>query len=364
MTAPPLLDLHHLGHRQTGNESWARSLATALFELDGPQAYDIAVTSAAPAEDLALLPARERVQVSSSSTRRLVLDLPAAMRRLDTPVILVQYTAPVSRVPAVVMVHDLSFEDPRAAEWLPLATRLRYRATIRASVRRAAHVLTVSEYSKADLLRRYGLDPADVTVVPNAVDPRLVELLATMPEERSGAPTILMVGNVLPRKNLPVLARAVRLMRDRGSDAVLRVVGTVAPTGRADAEGATRLLGDAVSMTGYLTRRQLARELRSAHVLVFPSLFEGFGIPALEAMAAGLPVVVSDRTSLPEVVGDAGLVVPAEEPEAWADSVTHALQPDQRDRMARAGNERVREFRWAAAAESVREVLVRHGEAR
>ncbi len=335
MTGRPLLDLHALGHRQTGNESWARSIAAALFELDGPQAYDVALTDAAPAEDLALLPYRERVRVSDGSIRRLAVDLPAAMRRLRTPVVLVQYTVPVARVPAVVMVHDLSFEDPRAAEWLPLATRLRYRATIRASVRRAAQVLTVSEFSKADLVRVYGVDPARVEVVPNAVDPRLAELLALTPVDRGGRPVVLVVGNVLPRKNLPVVARAVHLMRERGSDVVLRVVGTVHPTGRRHAEEAHRLLGDALSMTGYLPLEQLARELRRAHVLAFPSLFEGFGIPALEAMAAGLPVVVSDRTSLPEVVADAGLVAAAEDVEAWADALQRALEPAEAARLRR-----------------------------
>ena len=132
MTGPPLLDLHHLGHRQTGNETWARCLSAALFEIDGPGSYDVAVTSAAPPEDVSLLPARHRVLVSGSSARRLAVDLPGEMRRLKTSAVLVQYTVPVSRVPAVVAVHDLSFEDPRASEWLPLATRLRYRASIRA----------------------------------------------------------------------------------------------------------------------------------------------------------------------------------------------------------------------------------------
>ena len=173
----PLLDLHHLGHRQTGNESWARSLAAALFELDGPGSYDIAVTSAADPQDLARLPARQTVTVGSSSARRLAWDLPRAMRRLGTSVALVQYTAPLSRVPAVVAVHDLSFEDPRAAEWLPLRTRLRYRATIRASVRRAAHVLATSEYTRQDLIRLYGVAPDRVTVVHAAVDPALAALI-------------------------------------------------------------------------------------------------------------------------------------------------------------------------------------------
>jgi glycosyltransferase involved in cell wall biosynthesis len=358
VSAPPLLDLHHLGHRQTGNESWARSLGAALFELDGPGAYDVAVTSEVPAPDLALLPARERVVVSGSSSRRLALDLPAAMRRLGTPVVLVQYTAPVSRVPAVVMVHDLSFEDPRAAEWLPLATRLRYRTTIRASVRRAAHILTVSEYSKRDLVRVYGVDPARVTVVPNAVDPRLRQLLAAIPEDRGGRPTVLMVGNVLPRKNLSVVAQAVRLMRDRGSDVVLRVIGSVHPTGRGDAELARRLLGDAVTYTGYVTTKQLARELRTAHVLALPSFFEGFGIPVLEAMAAGLPVVVSDRTSLPEVAGQAGLVVSAEDFYAWAAALAAALDAGAAEQLVAMGHARERGFSWSRSASAVARVLV------
>lgn len=353
MTGKPLLDLHHLGDRQTGNESWARCLATALFELDGPGAYDIAVTAAAPPEDLSRLPARERVLVSGSSTRRLAVDLPRSMRRLRTSAVLVQYTVPVSRVPAVVMVHDMSFEDSRAAEWLPRATRLRYRTTVRASVRMAAHVLTVSEYSKGDIVRVYGIDPAHVTVAPNAVDPRLVALLGQTPADRGGRPTVLMVGNVLPRKNLPVVARAVRLMRDRGSDVVLRVVGTVHPTGRGDAALARQLLGDAVTVAGYVSTADLAAELSRAHVLAFPSLFEGFGIPALEAMAAGVPVVVSDRTALPEVVGGAGLLVPAEDPEAWSDALQRALEPAESARLVAAGRRRVSELTWESAARVV-----------
>jgi glycosyltransferase involved in cell wall biosynthesis len=357
VTGPPLLDLHDLGNRQTGNESWARSLAAALFELDGPGSYDIAVSRAFPAADAALLPARETVRVADSSSRRLGIDLPAAARRLGSRALLVQYTAPLTRVPTVVMVHDLSFESAQAAQWLPLATRLRYRATIRSSVRRAAHVLTVSEFSKADLVATYHLRPDQVTVVPNAVDPRLADVLTTTPATRGGRPTVLMVGNVLPRKNLPVVARAVRLMRHRGEDVVLRVVGTVHPTGRQDEAVARSELGADITFTGYVSREDLARELRSAHVLAFPSLFEGFGIPALEAMAACLPVVVSDRTSLPEVVGDAGLVVPAADPEAWADALTRALRPAVAAELVAAGERREAQFRWDRSALPVSALL-------
>jgi glycosyltransferase involved in cell wall biosynthesis len=357
MTGVPLLDLHDLGLRQTGNEAWARSLAAAMFASDGPESYDIAVTSAVPSEDLALLPARRQVAVSKGSTRRLAVDLPRAVRRLGSPSVLVQYTAPLTRVPSVVMVHDVSFEHSESREWLPYATRLRYRTTIRASVRRAAHVLTVSEFSKADLVRVYGLDPDRITVVPNAVDPRLMADLAQTPSARQGRPTVLMVGNVLPRKNLPMLAEAVRLMRTQGVDIALRVIGTVHADGRRDAAMAQQLLGDDVSFSGYVERGTLARELRSAHVLAFPSLFEGFGIPALEAMAAGLPVVVSDRAALPEVVGNAGLVMPAEDPEAWAAALLRLLEPEEAARRSLAGSYRFAEFGWERSARLVAAVL-------
>jgi glycosyltransferase involved in cell wall biosynthesis len=355
-----MLDLHDLGMRQTGNESWARSLSSALLALDGPGSYDVAVTSAADADDLRRVKAaREQVVISRSSVQRLSLDLPRAMRRLRSSAVLVQYTAPLSSVPSVVAVHDLSFEDERAAQWLPPATRLRYRATVRASVRRAAHVVVDSEYNRQDLVNRYrGTDPDRVTVVPLAVDPEFAELLrATPPARDGGPPVVLVVGNVLPRKNVAVVARAVRLMRDRGSDAVLRLVGAVHPGGRADAALAAQLLGDAVTVTGYVSTADLAAELRRAHVLAFPSLFEGFGIPALEAMAAGVPVVSSDRTSLPEVVGDAGLVVAAEDVEAWADAIQRALEPAEAARLVAAGGQRVAQLTWQGSATTVSRLL-------
>jgi glycosyltransferase involved in cell wall biosynthesis len=356
----PLLDLHHLGHQQTGNESWARSLAAALFELDGPGSYDIAVTSAADPRDLARLPARETVTVGSSSARRLAWDLPRAMRKLDTSVALVQYTAPLSRVPAVVAVHDLSFEDPRAADWLRPATRLRYRTTIRASVHRAAHILAPSEYTRQDLIRRYGVAPDRVSVVYAAVDPALGALIAATPEQRRERLTVLAVGNVLPRKNLVMLADAVRLLRERGQDVVLRVVGSVPAAGAPAARAMYAELGDALETTGYVTQEQLAVEYRSAHVLAFPSLFEGFGIPVLEAMTAALPVVVSDRTSLPEVAGGAGIVAPAEDADAWAVALADALTPATREVLVSAGHDREGAFGWQASAVGVSRILADH----
>jgi glycosyltransferase involved in cell wall biosynthesis len=356
----PLLDLHDLGLRQTGNETWARSLSRALFEHDGPGSYDVAVTREVDGGQLARLPAGHVERVSTSSLRRLLVDLPAALRRRDSTALLVQYTAPVTRVPSVVAIHDLSFEDPRARDWLSPAQRARFRATIRASVHRAAHLLALSGATRDDLVRRYGVDPARVTVAPAAVDPSFAErLVAGTRPARSGPATVLVVGNLVPRKNALVVARAVRLLRDRGADVRLRVVGRVPPAGRREAEEVTRLLGDAVELSGFLGDDDLAGAYLSADVLAFPSWYEGFGIPLVEAMTAGTPVVASDRTSLPEVVGDAGLVVPADDPEAWATALAEAVDPDRGAVLATLGRERALTFTWTGSAATVSQVLHR-----
>jgi glycosyltransferase involved in cell wall biosynthesis len=354
----PLLDLHDLGLRQTGNEAWARSIAAALFERDGPGSYDIAVTRLASKADLARLPARAIERVSTSSVRRLALDLPAALRRRASTAVLVQYTAPVTRRPAVVAVHDLSFEDPRARAWLSARQRARFRATIRASVHRAARVLALSQSTRSDLVRCYGVDPDKITVVGAAIDPEFARLLTRTPRsEGSGPATVLVVGNLVPRKNVPVVARSVRLLRARGIDVHLRVVGRVPPAGRLDASEVAQLLGEHVEISGYLGDEDLARAYRSADVLAFPSWYEGFGIPLVEAMSAGTPVVVSDRTSLPEVVGDAGIVVPADDPEAWADALAGTLDPARAADLAARGRERAACFSWSRSAAAVSELL-------
>lgn len=354
----PMLDLHDLGLQQTGNEVWARSLAAALFHHDGAGSYDVAVTRCAADEVLARLPARGVDRVSTSSLRRLALDLPRALRRRASTAVLVQYTAPLTRVPAVVAIHDLSFEDPMSGDWLSGGQRSRYRATVRASVHRAAHLLALSESTRDDLVRCYGVDPARVTVATAAVDPVFAARLTASPRpERSGPVTVLVVGNLVPRKNVTVVAHAVRLLRDRGSDVRLRVVGRVPPAGRTAAAEITRLLGEHVEITGFVDDASLAEAYLTADVLAFPSWYEGFGIPVVEAMTAGTPVVASDRTSLPEVVGGAGLLVPPTDPAAWAEALVDAVDPARAADLAHRGREQARAFSWSRSAVAVSAVL-------
>lgn len=360
MTRVPLLDLHHLGHRETGIETWSRNMARCLFELAGPGAYDVAVTSAAPADDLALLPARRTVTVSDSGTKRLARELPRTLRTGGNSAVLVQYSVPFSRVPCVAAIHDLSFEHPESARWLSARTRWRYRLTMRDAARRAGHVLALSLWTRDDLVERYRLPADKVTMVPAAVDPDLARLLAGGHRRPHEGFRIVAVGNVLPRKNLSVLGPAIRQLRAEGLDARLVVVGSVPPEGMAVEASLRDDLGDAVSFTGYVTREALADHYLQADVLAFPSLFEGFGIPILEAMSAGLPVVVADTTCLPEVTGGAGLVVPALDPEAWRQALAEVADPQVRADLTALGLTRAGEYSWTRSAQQVAQVLSRY----
>lgn len=352
-----MLDLHHLGQRQTGNESWASNIGKRLTQNPRGDLYDIAVTPTAE-NHLADLPAREILTVSESSLVRLAWSLPKALSRQHSSVALVQYSMPLTSTPCVVAIHDLSFEDPRADQWLSRKTRIRYRTTIRASAKRAAHVLALSECTRSDLISRYNLDPDRVTVVYAGLDTRLASLARDIPRTTPEEPTVLTVGNVLPRKNLGTVGRAIQLLRSRGQSVRLRVIGTIPSDGHRIATDLCARLGEAVSFSGYVSERQLSAEYRSASMLAFPSYYEGFGIPILEAMAAELPVIASNSSSIPEVAAEAALLLDPDDVESWMNAIHEVLNNTHlRQCLVARGLERASEFSWDVSAEQVRAVL-------
>jgi len=354
-----LIDAHHLGQGQTGNETWARNVVAGLAA--GPDQVHVAVTRAGAAHlPPGFEPARSHL-VSAGSARRLAVDLPRVARAVRPGALLVQYTVPPAcRVPAVVVVHDLSFERPEAAEWIPRRSLARYRATIRRSAVRARRILVPSEYTRQDLLQRYQVDADLVSVAGNAVDPALLDALASTPRpDPGGQLVVLAVGTVLPRKNLEVLAAAVRDLRRAGLPAVLRLVGPVPDAGRLVLARMDAALGPALQVSGVVDTAGLAAAYRSAQVLAFPSLFEGFGIPVVEAMAAGTPVVCSDATCLPEIGGDAVLYAPTGSVQAWTEQLTLVLtSAATKDALVAAGHARAQTFTWAASSAAARTALL------
>jgi glycosyltransferase involved in cell wall biosynthesis len=262
----------------------------------------------------------------------------------------VQYVAPpVAGVPTVVAVHDLSFED--RPELFSGSTRLRLRTTIRASTRRAAAVIALSAFTRDRLLHHYDLDPGRVFVAHAAVDGRFARL-----DDGSAERFVLHVGDLIPRKNVPRLIDAMAALRRDGIGDVGLVLagqdGRDSPhVEAAIASAAARGDGGWVRRLGFVDDRTLQALYRAATVVAYPSRYEGFGLPALEALAAGAILVTSSTTALPEVVGDAAVLVDPDDTASLAAGLAQAIDDDAlRARLAGAGPRRAAAFSWAASA--------------
>ena len=261
--------------------------------------------------------------------------LPRLLRRSGAALVHTQYAVPVrSPCPAVVTIHDVSFEH--GSTHMALKDRLVFRRVVPRAARAARRVLTVSERTRADLVRLYGLPEDKVVVTPNGVDPAF-----TPGNGLSIGTYVLAVGAVQPRKNqLAALAAAEAAMLP------LVVAGPVK-----DEALAARLSGAGADLRGYVSQEDLAELYRGAACLIQPSRFEGFGLPMLEAMASGTPVVALDEPALREVAGDAAVFV---DEEHLADGVRRALA--EQEQLVVAGLERARAFTWRSTAERTLEV--------
>ena len=233
------------------------------------------------------------------------------------------------------------------------------------AVHRASRILTVSQASKRDILRFFGVPEQRVTVIPNAIDDRFYEdppeeVIEQVRERYQLHDRFLMyAGNVKPHKNLERLIDAFVLLRQSGFDDLKLLI-----TGSEISKYATLRravhrynLHKYVRFLGFQSETTLATLYRLADVFVFPSLYEGFGLPPLEAMASGTPVVVSNVSSLPEVVGDSGIQVNPYDAGSIADGIRQVLaDPALRRRLVAKGLARARLFSWQESAVRVREI--------
>jgi alpha-1,3-rhamnosyl/mannosyltransferase len=267
--------------------------------------------------------------------------LPLLLRRLRPRVLHTLYVLPPGfRGRTVVTVQDISFE--RHPELMSGRDRLLFRTLVPRSARRADRVLTGSEWTKRELVERYGLPPNKVIVTPYGVDP-LFRPEGPRPER---APYLLFVGAIQPRKD-PVTA--VEALARLDGDLTLVLVGPEKGGGAAVEQAVVRAgLERRVETLGHVERGELAALYRGAACLVFPSWYEGFGLPVLEAMASGTPVVASNAGALPEVTGDAAVLVEPGDPASLADGISEALAD--RRTLVVAGLDRATRFSWAECA--------------
>jgi glycosyltransferase involved in cell wall biosynthesis len=252
----------------------------------------------------------------------------------------------VGDVPLVVTVHDVAFlREPESFTRRGLNF---HRRGLEIAHREAAAIITASRFARDELID-VGFDRDRIHLAPHGVDTR-----ASEPEEQMQArlrslglerPYVVAVGTVEPRKGLDTLAAALAAARRSEPDLELAVVG---PSGWLEVPG---LVSPGIHRLGTVDERTLDALYRHAVACAVPSRYEGFGLPALEAMARGCPVIASNATSLPEVVGSAGTLVPVGDVEAWAHALVSTVRDEGlRAEMSRRGRERAEGFTWIGSA--------------
>jgi alpha-1,3-rhamnosyl/mannosyltransferase len=275
------------------------------------------------------------------------------------------YTAPFwSRVPVVLTIHDVSYE--LHPEWYPYRRDWARRAFYRRSARSAAHVITVSTFSAGEITAAYSIPASRITVAPLGVDPAFAHADAGGGELPAGItePYLLHVGDLHERRNLAVVVDAVlEARRHFGGAAGLSLVLVGIDRGVGEslcAIAAEADAPDAVVLLGQVSEERLQTLYHGATALVYPSLYEGFGLPVLEAMAAGTPVIASRAASLPEVLGDAGVLLDPLDAGAWAKAIVRVVNDEHaRERMRHAGRARAATFTWERTARATLDVYRR-----
>lgn len=332
------VDADVLGRHRTGDERYVLNLLRHLPEV----APDLDVVATTRHPELVPEGVRAIPLPTASATRRMLVDLPKAVHGAD--LLHTQYVVPPRwRGPAVVTVHDLSFADlPRMGshrDWLFL------RLTVPRAVRRAAVTLTVSGFSADAIVERYGLPAARVWVTPNGLDPGFGPAGRAAERPR---PYVLVVGAIQPRKDPITALRAFAAIERPDLDIVF--VGPVRKDGDAFHRAAAELgLTDQVVHLGHVAEEDLAALYRGAEAQLFTTRYEGFGLPALEGLASGAPLVASDIPPVREIVGDAGILCPVGDIDAFAAGLRAVLAD--RDRYAAAGPAAAARFTWQAMAE-------------
>ena len=355
-----LFSLSH-DHRAAGIHQYIEGLLTALAPL--PEVRVVAFASDPGARRA--LPREIEVRPAGGSAKGPLRRI--AWEQLALPVQLARsgaglyhgaaYAMPAgATVPSVVTVHDLSFF--RMPETLPAARAFYLRMATRVAARRASALIAVSSFTASELRDVLGVPPERIHVVHNGV---AAEMRPASPSDVAryvawqGLPErfILAVGTLQPRKNLTVLLDAYAIRRGSGDDLPPLVVVGAPGWGDTDVVAAARArgVGHRVHVAGFVPRSDLPLLYSAAAVFAYPSRYEGFGLPVLEAMACGTPVVAADAASLPEVAGSAAVLVDPTDAAAWAAALRGVLEdPKARTALVARGLERAKAMTWRHSA--------------
>jgi glycosyltransferase involved in cell wall biosynthesis len=258
---------------------------------------------------------------------------------------------------AVVTVHDLGWQVH--PEMYNRRLRLMYGGLFPWVVRRADRFIAVSRYTADDLVRRAGVPASKIDVVYHGLDPAFSAAENGAGRVSSASPYVLAVGGVSPRKNTRRLIAAFCRWRARGgrrSEYRLLITGTSLDT---DFEQNGSALPEGVSLLGYVDKAELPRLYSGAAAFLYPGIYEGFGLPIIEAMASGAPVVTSRTGAAPEIAGGAAILVDPFDVGSIETGLEQATLPEETRRLVELGRDRARSFEWSAAANATIEVYRR-----
>ncbi len=355
------IDARFFGPQETGIGRYVERLLNHLGRLD--HQHDFTVFLRAKAWDL-WQPPNERWQKVLADEPwyglREQVVLPRALHRAGLDLLHVpHFNVPLAyRRPFVVTIHDLilhQFPTERATTLEPLLFRLKflaYQRVLHHAVHGARAVITVSEYSRQDLIKRLRVNPDRVSVTYESVDPLPDAVpMASLSERGVRQPYVLHVGNSYPHKNLERLLAAAKLASDRGDRFQLVLVGKRDYFSLRLEQEAKRLGVNNVVFFGFAADQELAGLYQHARAYIFPSMSEGFGLPGLEAMQANIPVFAAQASCLPEIFAQAASYFDPRDVHALAHSIHLALHDTLlRQRLIAAGQERLRDFSWSSMA--------------
>ena len=350
------LDATAIGRGKTGNETYLRGLLEGWKKVK-PEGIELCPIFSEEGKEEVKGWEDGRVLPKCGFLRRHTVELPKARSELKADLFHgVYWMRPWEKEPFVLTIHDISFAVH--PEWFRVGEAAFYTRMVRAAAKRAQKVITVSEFCRTEMMERWDLPADQVEATYEAAR----KVFKPGKKKQAGAPTLLFVSAIHPRKNLGRLLRVwERLRGGRFPDLRLRVVG---PAGWSAGEEVRQLKkavgGGGVVWEGAQTEEQLRQAYGEATMLVYPSLYEGFGLPPVEAMACGCPVVCSKEGSLPEVCGGAAEYFdPRSEEEMMAAVALVLGSTSRREELRQAGLVRAGEFSWERMAEETAEIYRR-----
>ncbi|MCI5149533.1 MAG: glycosyltransferase family 1 protein [Candidatus Electrothrix sp. MAN1_4] len=355
------IDFHTVNNFMQGSRTYIYNLTKALIEIDQKNEYYLYTTDKKfeLPKELQGANVRKRLVVPANRMIRLPISFPLILAYDRIDLFHCQYIGPpFSLTPMVITIHDIIHET--YPEYYPELLKSFMRLTYPFCARKTAKILTVSEYSKKDIADKFGISTNNITVTPNAVsgDFRPFDESALIEEVKNkysiDTNYVLTVGRLEPRKNVVGLLHAFHALKTRHALPQKLVIAGMKDFKYQEIFDTVENLqmADEVIFTGRIAQKDLPGLYNGADVFVYPSFAEGFGIPPLEAMSCGTPVVCSNTSSLPEVVGRAAVTIDPHDIEGLSNALYEVLTNDDlKLRLRQKGLQRAKKFSWHRSAE-------------